>query len=484
MIKFISFILFLIIPFPLKAEEAKLYDLKIKLKPKVVESCVYWQGRKKVDWQEEIKNWHLGLPEKGNLPPSLFLEKIKITEDNDQRVSILPDSNVLKILSTDSFVISRSLDIDLEEYPLFNLDAEIGKAELFIYLGIDYNMDGLIDDYLSLDMPGEYNLLDLAEEKYKEFNYEYGLKLKNIVLFFNLSENSRKENSVGNVSFILREASFYNEHSLVISEAEKYPYPLKSKENKLNFLKQIKEINPSLVRIDDLVLKLKDFELPEEFKDWERTVLIKKIKLSRGKHKYEKIENPTFDIEWVIFEPVAVSQKQEIRSEPTITFKKINPTKYLVKVEGAKQPFWLVFSESFYKEWRLYRYQKSNIKNQNYFEEIVADYPKLGVKEATHLMKFTPSDIRFLFEKPLDAEHQLVNGYANGWYIEPKKIGLGENFVLAIYFWPQSLFYLGLGISGLTFLGCIVYLIWPRKRRVKKIPDTGYQIPVGGKNGV
>jgi hypothetical protein len=99
------------------------------------------------------------------------------------------------------------------------------------------------------------------------------------------------------------------------------------------------------------------------------------------------------------------------------------------------------------------------------FKEIVADYPRLKVKEARHLIKFTPEDIRYLFRNPLAAGHFLVNGYANGWYIEPEKLGLGENFTLVIYFWPQSLFYLGLGISGLTFLGCIVYLIWPKKRK-------------------
>ena len=94
----------------------------------------------------------------------------------------------------------------------------------------------------------------------------------------------------------------------------------------------------------------------------------------------------------------------------------------------------------------------------------MADYPKLKVKEAKHLVKFTPQDVRYLFKKPLDAEHHLVNGYANGWYVEPGKLGLGEDFTLVMYFWPQTLFYLGLGISGATLLGCIGYLLWRRRR--------------------
>ncbi|MCM8783429.1 MAG: hypothetical protein NC818_01420 [Candidatus Omnitrophica bacterium] len=220
--------------------------------------------------------------------------------------------------------------------------------------------------------------------------------------------------------------------------------------------KQSNEFNSPLVKIDQQVFRLNDFELPKNFEDLERDVLVKRIELAKGKHKYEKLENPTFEVEWVILEPVSSIQPLSI-NEPEITFKKINPTKYLVKVERATEPLWLVFSESFHKQWKLYR-AIQNISAPE-FEEIVADYPKLKVKEARHLMKFTPQDIRFLFEKPLEAPHHLVNGYANGWYIEPEKLGLGENFVLAIYFWPQSLFYLGLGISGITFLGCIIFLL-------------------------
>ena len=155
------------------------------------------------------------------------------------------------------------------------------------------------------------------------------------------------------------------------------------------------------------------------------------------------------------------------KEEPEITFKKINPTKYLVKVEGAKAPFWLVFSESFHKQWRLYNKEKVEKKEDGVFEEIVADYPKLKVKEAKHLIKFTPKDIKCLFRKPLNAKHQVVNGYANGWYVEPRELELGEDFTLIMYFWPQSLFYLGLGISGLTLLFCIGYLGFSFVKRKK-----------------
>jgi len=245
---------------------------------------------------------------------------------------------------------------------------------------------------------------------------------------------------------------------------KKFPYPLKDGELIEEFLSLIKETNPKLVKIDEKDYYLNDFKNWHSFEDLEKDVLVKLIRLTRGNHTYKKYRNSTFEVKWTILEPIGGNLKENL-AEPQITFKKINPTKYLVKVEKAKNPFWLVFSESFHKQWRLYKLEKDNPQN---WKEIVADYPHLKVKEARHLMKFTPQDIKYLFKKPLSAPHLLVNGYANGWFIEPKKLGLGENFILVIYFWPQSLFYLGLGISGITFLFCIIYLLasWIKKNKI------------------
>ncbi|MBU0477599.1 hypothetical protein KKC91_03405 [bacterium] len=241
---------------------------------------------------------------------------------------------------------------------------------------------------------------------------------------------------------------------------EKFPYSLKTEQGKENFLSLLSIVNPPLVKIDNQIFHLNDFVSWKNFKDLENNILLKKFAFSVGEHKYEKFENETLDVEWVIIEPEGGGQRTEGRNGPEITFKKINPVKYLVKVKGAKSAFWMVFSESFHKQWKLYKIKNQKSKIKNLFDEIVADYPELGVKEAKKLVKFIPQDINFLFEKPLEASHQLVNTYANGWYIEPRKLGLGEDFVLTIYFWPQSLFYLGLGISGLTLLCCLIYLTY------------------------
>ncbi|MDY6893959.1 MAG: hypothetical protein SVO01_00855 [Thermotogota bacterium] len=146
---------------------------------------------------------------------------------------------------------------------------------------------------------------------------------------------------------------------------------------------------------------------------------------------------------------------EDYSDEPSIVFQKINPTKYKVHV-STDEPFFLVFSESYHPQWKAYLDKKSFE-----FNDIIASYDNVDVKEAKHEMKFTPGDISYLFADPIsDDKHFIVNGYANSWYIEET----GE-YDLTLYFLPQSLFYLGLFISGGTLIGCIGYLLrdWRRK---------------------
>ncbi len=147
-----------------------------------------------------------------------------------------------------------------------------------------------------------------------------------------------------------------------------------------------------------------------------------------------------------------------INNTPEIEFKKINPTKYQVRVHGADAPYILVFSESFHTDWNAY-----------------LETEPLEFSELKH-DTFTPMDISYMFKKPIDDnKHFLVNGYANAWYIDPNELGTGENFTITLYFKPQSYFYIGLIISGLTFTGCVGYLLWERrkgKRKMQPVPTS------------
>ncbi len=658
--------LFLLFPLVAKANEAtlRLYDLKVKLKPRVVESRVYWQGREKINWQEEIGNWHFGSLPVDKITSPLEAIQTKELRGATDNIKCVPEDDFLDIIfsTAEPIIFSRDIDIDLEEFPFLNLDAEFKRevdVKLIAFLGVDYTGDGFIDDYLNLEEADEHNLFELAKDKWQEVNpvrnpnredsgisngvneYKDEFKLKRIILLL-LPENGEvKENQIGILRF--KAIDLYNDNSLILvarefapldskhltgfnkdqlrfedinvkSEVidqegifnlisyfdaaplepegdksieekstqdkkrefeevrvfvpleggdwknypyfsfrynlddsqiqdielailiedegnrkilnltknqykkseekievnlkeinseelnikdlvlrlkrrddidcrlperggwyqfqlsklrlyERFPYPIKSKQPKQRFLSLIQTINPRLLKVDENVFGLNDFEGWEDCEDLEREVFSRRIELAKGKHNYERLENPTFDVEWVILEPAHSSSLIAHREEPEITFKKINPTKYLVKVSRAKSPFWLVFSESFHKQWRIYQVKSQKSKVKSLFKNTVANYPNLGVKEAKHLMMFTPQDVKFLFENPFDAPHHLVNGYANGWYIEPDRLGLGEDFTLVIYFWPQSLFYLGLGISGVTLLGCLAYLLYSGLRK-------------------
>jgi ubiquinone/menaquinone biosynthesis C-methylase UbiE len=146
---------------------------------------------------------------------------------------------------------------------------------------------------------------------------------------------------------------------------------------------------------------------------------------------------------------------------PEVTFKKVNPTKYEVKIENASQPFFIVFNENYDPQWKAY--VEDEVAG---FDRVTASYPNMNVKEANLEEQFTPEDISYLFNKPLDEKnHFSANGYANAWYIDPvqmDKDGDGS-FAITIYFLPQGLFYLGLIISAMTFVACIGYLVYDQK---------------------
>jgi len=104
----------------------------------------------------------------------------------------------------------------------------------------------------------------------------------------------------------------------------------------------------------------------------------------------------------------------------SLKYDKVNPTKYIVHV-NASQPFFLVFSESYHKEWVAY----------------------------------------ISGEQLANDQHYVANGYVNAWYIN--KTG---TYDIIMEFWPQKLFYTGSAISITTFILCILYI---SKYKIKTI---------------
>jgi len=111
------------------------------------------------------------------------------------------------------------------------------------------------------------------------------------------------------------------------------------------------------------------------------------------------------------------------RELPVISYQRVNSAKYVVKVYNAMSPFILVFTDSFDRDW----------------------IAKINGK--------------------VIATHFVINGYANGWYIN--KTG---SYTIILEFLPQTIFYVGAFLSISTLTLCLIYLA-SETRFVIKIRD-------------
>lgn len=146
---------------------------------------------------------------------------------------------------------------------------------------------------------------------------------------------------------------------------------------------------------------------------------------------------------------------------PIMEIKKINPTKYVVRIHGAAEDFPLVFNESYHEGWKAY-IMKSNT-HQN------SQLPAGRLYE-TWFREHIP-----------DNYHWTANGYANSWWIKLDEIKRPGDYIqnpdgsidfeLVLEFWPQRLFYIGSFISGTVFLCCLGYIGYDLARRKKSKPE-------------
>ncbi len=133
-----------------------------------------------------------------------------------------------------------------------------------------------------------------------------------------------------------------------------------------------------------------------------------------------------------------------------IIFQKINPAKYRVEIKNATGPFLLVFQNSFSQHWKLYPSDPGDINNitdSYYGKEIIELLPE---NQAIDKKPFETNGRNSIY----DNVHVQVNGYANGWYINPNKSG---DFSMIVEMTRQKLFYYSFGISGVCLLIFILY---------------------------
>jgi len=163
-----------------------------------------------------------------------------------------------------------------------------------------------------------------------------------------------------------------------------------------------------------------------------------------------------------IIEPKMVLRKDKSQSDsnvPQITFQKINPTKYVLEITNASQPYFLVFSESLHRGWQAYVSKIANCELRiTNLDGIVGSYFGGEIKEARQADNwFDKKFYETWREKALpDDRHLLMNGYANSWYITPEDAENQGNYQIIIEYWPQRLLYLGIGVTLAVIIGSLV----------------------------
>lgn len=158
---------------------------------------------------------------------------------------------------------------------------------------------------------------------------------------------------------------------------------------------------------------------------------------------------------------------------PKITFVKINPTKYRIKVENAKKPYVIIFQENFSKNWKLYvnKNMSNWVNHEKVYGKERTSYFEGQIEEGEHRNNFLElATFETWNMRPIaESSHVIINGFANSWFIKPSDVGELENYELIIEFLPQKIFLIGLLVSVLTFMICLVYVIYIKQNRRKRL---------------
>lgn len=178
---------------------------------------------------------------------------------------------------------------------------------------------------------------------------------------------------------------------------------------------------------------------------------------------------------------------------PQVTFTKINPTKYVLDIKGAKSPYTLVFLEAFNSNWDLVdpatkdkttighiwevlgRLGKSVtglfIKDISNEEATLTSYFNVDVREGIHTNTFLAQSTFETWGKRaiIDTTHTQAFEYANAWNISPEDMDGRMDYTLILELRTQRQFYPALFVSIITVVFLLGYtvrqvLLWSRKQ--------------------
>jgi hypothetical protein len=180
----------------------------------------------------------------------------------------------------------------------------------------------------------------------------------------------------------------------------------------------------------------------------------------------QKMEEPEYQIRSAFFYANDMDKSDTIFPKiPNITFTKINPTRYTLRINAATDPYLLVFSESFHPDWKLYLNNDPSLSPASTI--ISKSYFNGQIQEGSHQNVFWDFNfLNTLTAKPVaNGRHLMINSYANAWLIEPNDVNNLNNYELIVEYHPQRWLYFGLLITIITFISSTLLL----RHRLKSI---------------
>lgn len=271
--------------------------------------------------------------------------------------------------------------LDIEQFPYVRVEGAStpkGYFDLDLAIGVDTDNDGWADAVIKTPLVRkgrEAAHEKLSETLKKRFGYPGRPQYRALWVVFELKK-TRGAPEVKGASYTVKSLEFY------------YSVP----EFKSN-------TGPQRIRVDGSPLSdtLKPGAGQHEIRSWEgsETVLIR---------LYSK--------EAAVDDGVL----------PSLEWKKIDSTRYRVRVRGARRPFWLVFNESYNTGWKA----------------SVPETGETGVRDASivALPGLTGRGREI-------TDHRMVNGYANGWWVTE-----AGDFDIDLDFRPQSMLDSGVFVSA------------------------------------
>ncbi len=156
---------------------------------------------------------------------------------------------------------------------------------------------------------------------------------------------------------------------------------------------------------------------------------------------------------------IVVKKKSDYKlfsKTPKITFVKINPTKYKIKVEGVDSEYLLIFSDAFSEKWKIYIDPKKKVRGK-----VVESYYNGKIKQEKSNDSLLDQNMFETLGRDslLEKNHFVANGYSNGWLI-PKGFADGKkSYNLIIEFETQKVFYITVVVSLISLLATVILLI-------------------------